>query len=88
MIDFKGELKYYYRRIVSESYGVSNVDYVRFDSSGPRYFSDDFPALYGYMLCSQSILIRHHNGISLHIYRDKYKNIVVRYYETTRKVRV
>lgn len=90
MVDFKCKIKYLYRRLdlVCEEHGVCRIDYVRYDEVGRHYFSDDFPNLYRYMLCSQSITVRHLNGITLHIYKDKYKNIIVRYYETPRKVRV
>lgn len=88
MIDFKGEVKYLYRRLVCESHGVRYIDYVRYDETGRCYFSADYPNLYKYMLCSQSICIRQHNGITVHLYKDKYKNIIVRYYETPREVRI
>ncbi len=82
MISFKRGIKYLYRPLIFVNKGVSSVDYIRFENGVRHYFSVDFPALYQYMLRSKSLKINQCNGITLHMYKDKYRNIVVRYYES------
>lgn len=82
MINFKCGIKYLYRPIIYVDKGFSSVDYIRFENGVRHYFSVDFPALFNYMLRSKSIKIMQCNGIMLHMYKDRYRNIVVRYYES------
>ena len=81
MIDFNTSIKYVYRPLVSVNRGFSTVDFVRFQDGNRYYFSVDFPHLYAYMLHSRSIKIHDCNGVVLHVYKDKHRNIIVRYYE-------
>ncbi len=81
MISFKCGIKYLYRPIIFVNNGISTIDYVRFSNGSRHYLSVDYPALFGYIVRSNSIRIQHCNDIVLHMFKDRYNNVIVRYFQ-------
>ena len=72
MIDFKDEIRHVFLPYLSDWIGDYCGEVTR--------FSDAYPHLYYYMKVCQSVKVKGENGITLHCYKDKHKNIICRYY--------
>lgn len=75
------KIRYVYRPIIYVNNGISTIDYIRFSNGFRHYLSVDYPALFGYIVCSNSIRIQHCNDIVLHMFKDRYNNVIVRYFQ-------